>query len=285
MVGIHGIGKTYDTGPELEPEWGPAIAGGLREAGFREQADRVAAELRVASYGSLFRREGVLNLGPPRMTADDLSSQAERDWITTLYEAAVAEEPTLAPAPGSLVATPVSLKALVHKLLQSPAFAGVSESLLVGSLRQVVAYLNDEKVRARVHERVQAEVSDDTTVLIGHSLGSVVAHQFLTAGHGPDIRLLVTLGSPLGISNLVFDKLRPAPMDGRGAWPGGVERWVNVVEPHDFVAMVTQLRPLFGPGPDGAQVEDIGVSNGWSAHSVKRYLNPRAVGEVLGPWL
>ena len=31
----------------------------------------------------------------------------------------------------------------------------------------------------------------------------------------------VRSGSPLGIRNLIFDRLQPPPDGGRGAWPGG----------------------------------------------------------------
>ena len=75
-----------------------------------------------------------------------------------------------------------------------------------------------ELVLGRVHE----EVGEGTRVLIGHSLGSVVAYEYVCRYRPPSVELLVTLGSPLGIPKLVFDRLTPAPADGRGAWPGTV---------------------------------------------------------------
>ena len=86
--------------------------------------------------------------------------------------------------------------------------------------------------------------------MIGHSLGSVVAYEYLCRDRPASVELLVTLGSPLGIPNVVFDKLTPAPVGGAGAWPGRVAAWVNVADPDDIVALRKDLAPLF-PGTHG----------------------------------
>ena len=77
--------------------------------------------------------------------------------------------------------------------------------------------------------------------VIGHSLGSVVAYEYLCRYQPASVELLVTLGSPLGIPNLVFDRLTPAPSSGAGAWPGAVADWVNVADPDDIVALRKHL--------------------------------------------
>ena len=59
--------------------------------------------------------------------------------------------------------------------------------------------------------RADAEVGGDTRVLIGHSLGSVITYECLARYRPGSVRLLVTLGSPLGIPNLIFERLTPAP--------------------------------------------------------------------------
>lgn len=92
----------------------------------------------------------------------------------------------------------------------------------------------------------------------------------------------MTLGSPLGIPNLVFDRLTPAPAGGAGAWPGAVAGWVNVADPDDVVALRKQLAGLF-PGPGGGTaVDDRLVHNGDQPHAVDRYLNARETGSALG---
>ena len=59
------------------------------------------------------------------------------------------------------------------------------------------------------------------------------------------VQLLLTLGSPLGIRNVVFDRVTPTPGPAGGVWPGAVSRWVNVADPNDVVALRKDLQPLF----------------------------------------
>src|SRR6185437_14528951 len=96
------------------------------------------------------------------------------------------------------------------------------------NLKQVTAFLAKPDVKERVLQRVADEVTPDTRVVIGHSLGSVVVYEYMARYSPPQVELLVTLGSPLGIPNLVFERLTPAPAGGVGAWPGRVADWVNV---------------------------------------------------------
>lgn len=81
---------------------------------------------------------------------------------------------------------------------------------------------------------VAAEMTAAPTIVIGHSLGSVVAFNVLRKG-GYDVPLVVTLGSPLGI-NAVRSRVSPI------AYPGGVRGWVNLYGDRHIV----DLRPLDG---------------------------------------
>jgi pimeloyl-ACP methyl ester carboxylesterase len=126
-------------------------------------------------------------------------------------------------------------------------------------------------------------VDENTRVLIGHSLGSVVAYEALCANPTWSVVTLVTLGSPLGIPNLVFDRLQPTPRpastanrDPRGHWPGGVRTWNNISDKADVVAIVKDLRPLFGD-----RVQGYVVDNGAHAHDVKPYLTAVQTGHAV----
>jgi len=112
-------------------------------------------------------------------------------------------------------------------------------------------FFKDEKMRTATQEMVAGAIAEDTRVIVGHSLGSVVAYEVLFAHSHQQVRALVTLGSPLGLRNVVFDRLRPAPAavpgsnQVMGAWPP-VRMWANVADTGDIVAAVEDLRPLFG---------------------------------------
>ena len=118
-------------------------------------------------------------------------------------------------------------------------------------------------------------------MIIGHSLGSVVAYEYLARYAPPQVELLVTVGSPLGMPRMVFDRLTPSPVNGAGAWPGKVSRWANIADKNDVVALVKQLAPLFPP-PDGVrEVEDHLVDNGKEPHGIEPPLTSRAAGQAL----
>lgn len=134
-----------------------------------------------------------------------------------------------------------------------------------------------------IEARYQA-VTNDTRVIVAHSLGSVVTyealHAFSTRTNWSNVKTLVTLGSPLGIRNLIFDRLTPAPNGGRGIWPPGIERWTNVSDDGDIVALIKKLGSLFGQN-----LVDIGVSNGARAHDVSPYLTAAETGRAIAAGL
>jgi hypothetical protein len=95
--------------------------------------------------------------------------------------------------------------------------------------------------------------------------------------------MLVTLGAPLGIPNLIFDQLQPAPLPTaeagagpRGRWPGQGRAWTNIADEADVVALVKDLRPAFGP-----DVDQWLVNNGAHAHTVKPYLTTVETGRAI----
>jgi hypothetical protein len=90
----------------------------------------------------------------------------------------------------------------------------------------------------------------------------------------PGVRTLITLGSPLGIRNLIFDRLEPA--NGLGCWPGTISHWENVADMGDVVAIEKRLAPHFGD-----RVQDHIVHNGSHAHDAKPYLRARVTGEAI----
>ncbi len=89
-----------------------------------------------------------------------------------------------------------------------------------------------------------------------------------------NVHTFVTLGSPLA-SPMLGDHLDPPLVDGRGQWPGAVQRWVNVRAVGDKAAEVS-LTERFGD-----RVEEMLVDNGHRAHAPEPYLNSAATGAAL----
>jgi hypothetical protein len=283
VLGVHGIAQQYRSGPELTRGWLDALRGGLEVAGFRATADGLAeTDMRVAFFGDLFRPRGAMAGGGAPYTPADVKPGPERDLLAAFYQAAVEQDPSLGPPPGALGPGRVAVQAMLERLLRSRTFARVAQRGFIGNLKQVTAFLAAPGVKEEALRRVAGEVKRDTRVIVGHSLGSVVVYEYVARYSPPQVQLLVTLGSPLGIPNLVFERLTPAPVKGVGAWPGRVAGWVNVADADDVVALRKQLAPLFPAFDGSAGVEDHLVDNGDEPHAVSRYLNAEPTGAALG---
>ncbi|GGK60952.1 hypothetical protein [Ornithinimicrobium pekingense] len=272
VVGVHGIAQQYKGPHHLASTWLPSLQDGVHFAGGALEP----ADFTMAFYGNMFRRPGSMAASFPPLTAVDLD-QGDAALLELWWQEAARVDPAVpGPDAETMVHTPKMVQRALNALSQSAFFAGMAESLMVGVVKQVRLYFGDSEVRAIAVGAVEAAVSDDTRVVIGHSLGSVVAFEALAAHPEWQVHTLVTLGSPLGIRNLVFDRLDPAPVDGRGRFPGSVQVWVNVAAPGDVVALVKRLATCF----DGGVVDHL-VDTGAKAHDVSPYLTVVEVGRAV----
>jgi PGAP1-like protein len=287
IVGVHGIAQQFRGGYQLRNAWLDALRDGLVVAGHRSAAATlVPDDMRVAFFGDLFRPRGSMAGAGAPVSAEVVQPGLELDLLRQWYDAAVAQDSSLGAPEGAMGQIRNSVHVMLDRLLRSPTFAKVAQNALVRDLKQVNHFLGDYRVKQSVLARVDEEVDTDTRVLIGHSLGSVVAYEYLCHYQPASVQLLVTLGSPLGIPNLVFDRLTPAPIKGAGVWPETVGAWVNVADPDDIVALRKDLAPLFPGRSPGTMIADRLVDNGNEPHAIDRYLNAwetgSAIGDVLG---
>jgi hypothetical protein len=273
IVGIHGIGQQLRGERVLATTWLPAMRDGIGRSS-PDQAEQV--DLRIAFYGDLFRPKGSKALGDVPLEATDVDAFLEQELLDGWWREAARVEQVPGPDATSKARTPMWVQRALNALSSSRFFAGIGEHALIADLKQVRMFLVDPLVKSRVLQRVVDAVEPDTRVIVGHSLGSVVAYEALCAHPEWQVRVLVTLGSPLGIANIVFDLLTPRPMNGRGGWPGSVATWINVADGGDVVALQKQLAPRFGPG-----VRDELIYNGATAHDVVPYLTAEETGRAI----
>ncbi len=92
--------------------------------------------------------------------------------------------------------------------------------------------------------------------------------------------LLLTLGSPLGLQTIVYQRLRPQPP----GFPPNVRRWVNVADRDDFVAAEPDLKSFFKNGMPVDAIFEGGytVDNGADPHNSEFYLGKTQVGKPVG---
>lgn len=277
IVAVHGVGYEYEGEAELKKEWLPPLSDGLTRAGRTLGS---SDELACAFYGELFRPKGKAVLAPP-LDASDVTDPWEEAMLAAWWrEAARTDRGVPRPDDPTKARTPRFVQRALLALSNSAFFARLAERALVFDLKQVYRYLHDPGIRQKVQQRVAMAVREDTRVVVGHSLGSIVAYEAVCAHPEWSVETLVTLGSPLGIPNLIFDKLIPAPVGGRGAWPRKAKFWFNIADGGDVVALEKKLSTSFGE-----QVQDRLIYNGATAHAVKRYLNVRETGEAIASGL
>lgn len=127
--------------------------------------------------------------------------------------------------------------------------------------REAHLYLSDPARRNAVRDEVADTIdTHQPTAVIAHSLGSVVAYETLWARPALQVDLLITLGSPLALPDVVFDKLDPSLANGKGHRPPGVRRWINIADPGDIIAIPRGLASYFH-GIDADLPTPIGVFN------------------------
>lgn len=111
---------------------------------------------------------------------------------------------------------------------------GASAASIALATRDVYQYLNNPGVHRTINEGVRkAMVPGVPTVVVAHSLGTVVAYNLLRregAAAGWNVPLFVTLGSPLGVFAI---RQSVAPIE----HPACVGRWFNAMDERDVVAL------------------------------------------------
>ncbi|MFC3383644.1 hypothetical protein [Couchioplanes azureus] len=275
LVGVHGMAKHQRGRHQLLRSWTPALADGLERA-VGHPVEQPPLDL--AFYGDIYLREPA---GPATKSGDDeLPAEAPEELrgMDTVETAEVVEAAAEAVTPAELRAaadedlkaytrTPRPVQVVLRAL--DRRFGAAAGILYVGVLRQVRRYLSDPGVKARVDARVEQAMTGGCTVLIGHSLGSVVAHEYLRQHPGSGVRLFLTAGSPLGL-RMIRSRLPAGRVD--------VPAWVNLRDLRDPVACAGELRTWW-PQIDAG--DEVVVDNGGDAHEAERYLSRQAAGRAV----
>lgn len=276
IAAIHGIGYQRLTAATEQPKWRKALAASLAIA---EVEPAYADTLQFLAYGDLFLPRGFRAGADPPFDATDVDQDFEVELLRRWYREAQRTDPNLPKLgePTRLIPIPNIVQKMLDALSLSKTFAGISEHALIFNLKQVRTYMSDDVIRSAIQERIAHNMLAGTRLIIAHSLGTVVAYEAICAHPEWKIEGLITMGSPLGIHNLVFDRLIPHPLDGTGQWPEGLKWWTNVADEGDIVAIEKHLSNRFG-----SKVEDWVIDNGIAeVHGAEKYLAQPAVGASL----
>ncbi len=237
LILVHGAFNELWGPNELKSRWLPAVRDGL----WHHRVEITDDEVAVCFYGDLFRRV-------PGTDADAKLEQSRAGIAEMLQDVG-----------GDTIA-------MLGQAANDAAFERTVDMVTVMS--------TDPDLRSKMRARIEPLVGDETRVLVAHSLGTVLSYMALAHHPNWKVHTFVTLGSPLG-SPMLGAMVDPPLIDGKGQWPGSIQRWVNVRAVGDKAAAVP-LRARFGD-----RVEDVQVDNGHRAHAPEPYLNAAVTGAAI----
>jgi hypothetical protein len=247
---VHGRGQEGKSSRIVEQEWMTALRRGFASLGVGEPAD---LKIDAPFYGDKLAALLASRDLPP---ADDVATRggaADDGYADFLEEIATQVsdddkvtdreiENELGPAPQTRGPENWEWVQAIIRVIDRRT-PGVSNYSIGKLLRDVFVYVNDAPVRRAINKIVAAELTGEPTVVIAHSLGSVVAYEVLREHAGKSVTRLVTVGSPLGIRAIRRRLKTPLTM------PAGVGDWYNAYDDRDVVALYPLNAENFGITP------------------------------------
>lgn len=151
-----------------------------------------------------------------------------------------------------------------------PFGSGLSIALFTNDVYQ---YLRNAGLRDVIEEGVRAAMSPNVeTVVVGHSLGTVVAYNLLRregVQQKWNVPLFVTLGSPLAVT-AIFKSLRPVQH------PRCAAKWYNAMDERDVVALYPLDKEHFDVDPSIENKTDV-MNDTPNRHGISGYLADKDV--------
>lgn len=139
----------------------------------------------------------------------------------------------------------------------------------------------------------------ERVLLLGHSLGSVIAYDTLwelthVDRSSGEVSVFVTFGSPIA-THFVQRSVKGAKETGSARYPHNVRRWVNLTARGDTTALRPRVKPLYREMIDLGLVDSIEDfvefdnffrgSLGLNAHEAYGYLAQPLIAEIIGDCL
>lgn len=288
LVFLHGRSQQNKNSVELKAQWIDALESGLDAAGLKMPISETA--VRFPYYGDTLMQL----IDPPAdgqideilirgMTDDDETARA----FVEEFVAEVRDQRQIAPVEDAAIEA-VTAVAVARGWQNSRWVMAILRALdsnvpftrgaaLALATNDVYHYLYNKRVSKPIDDGVRAAMTPGVeSVVVAHSLGSIVAYKLLTEqGRAAEWKVptLVTVGSPLGV-HAVTKKL------GTIAYPSVVDSWFNARDPEDIVALNALEAPYFDVQP--AIVNKSDVANGTSnQHGISGYLSDPEVARVI----
>lgn len=171
------------------------------------------------------------------------------------------------------------VRAILQKL---DTIKEVSAATIALVTLDVYQYLTNAAVRMKVDSGVSGAMTPGVeSVVVGHSLGSVVAYTLLQREGGPrgwNVPLFVTVGCPLAVN--AIRTLAPGVAGvGGNRTPGCAKQWFNAMDSRDVVALYPLDVEHFQLNPPAPSIENkTDVNNDTdNRHGIRGYLSDPVV--------
>lgn len=285
LVFIHGRAQENKDAVALKGEWIAAFREGLAKSQLQLPIPEDA--IRFPYYGDTLY--DLVSNKPPDQVAEiivkgDNADEDERAFMRSVIQevkqkagisdaelAEIAGQEIVAKGPLNWEWLQAVLKAIDRHV---PFASGTSIALATYDVYQ---YLNNSGIRDEIEQGVRQAMQPNTpTVVVSHSLGTVVSYNLLRR-EGKANRWLVpihvTLGSPLAVTEI---KKRLAP----NKHPECVGKWFNAMDERDVVALYPLDTRNFPITPLIENKTDV-QNQTQNRHGINGYLNDKEVAKRI----
>ncbi len=281
LVLIHGRSQQMKDSSELKKTWVEALKKGLYDAGLSLALDE--SKIHFPYYGDTLIAMMDGDTDVPAVIVKGVSSASgpEQAFSMEVYREMLEQngvtnqqvELELAEGDASKVVTkkgPLNWPWVLAGLRVLDRSKRAGAWAVSTFTHDVYVYLTDDDIREKINNGVRKAFQQDATVVIAHSLGTVVAYTLLKSeeANSWNVPTLITLGSPLAVTAIAA---RVRPLDR----PACVGNWFNGRDSLDTVA-------LFPLAPKRFPVEPILAKNDIhntteNHHGIESYLSDSGV--------
>jgi hypothetical protein len=285
LVFIHGRAQEHKDSKALKGEWIAAWGAGLQKSGLDIPIPE--SDIRFPYYGQTLY-DLVAGLDDEQVAEvivrGDSADAEQKEFIRSVLEEVrkvkKIDELRLREVAGNDVVErgPLNWEWLQGILKAVDRYVPVSSGASIAiATNDVYQYLRNPGVRDTLEEGVRKAMAPEMqTVVVSHSLGTVVAYNLLRregASQHWKVPLFVTLGSPLGVT-AIRNSLKPIKH------PECVVKWFNAMDERDVVALYPLTKGNFDIDPEIENKTDVN-NHTTNRHGIVGYLNDKTVAKRI----
>ena len=277
LVFIHGRAQEHKDSVKLKADWLKALNDGLVKSGLQlpiaetsvrfpyygqtlyDLVSNAAVVAEVVVRGAATDPEAAFQLAVLKEVQNELGiSDAEVDQLLAVE---VKQRGVL-----NWEWTQAVLRAIDRKV------PGGSAASIALATRDVYQYLKNPVIRKSIDDGVKQALNQQPSVVVSHSLGTVVAYNLLKREGettGWEVPLFITLGSPLGVTAIAAAM---APLE----HPYCVGKWFNAMDDRDVVALYPLTKKHFDIAPEIENKIDV-RNRTKNRHGIDGYLDDAVV--------